>query len=761
MLTEIENPETTIPETIYSEFPDSHLNTQDEKVLHAHSLLFSRTPNLHDTDAERVRSTLRHYFLDTFSRYESLFDCLVNDEAFYTQSIRLRHPLIFYYGHTATFFINKLLLTRLITERVDQHMESVFAVGVDEMSWDDLNSANYNWPSPAEVKAYRHKVRDLILNLIDHAPLEMPINWQHPWWAIVMGVEHERIHLETSSVLIRQHQLEFVKPVAQWHAFPAQDFMRNSTNSANHHHALKHKTQSIPQNKLIKVTAGQVVLGKDKTNPYYGWDNEYGLHEADIPAFEAAQCLVSNAEFLQFVDAGGYRNTDYWLEEGQGWLGFTKAEHPTFWRKQTNGWQLRLMTEEVAMPWDWPAEVNYHEAKAFCNWKQKKTGQSVRLPTEDEWYRLYDVAGIAEVGATKANANLHLDYAASPCPVNQFKHGEFFDVVGNVWQWTETPIYPFEGFDVHPIYDDFTTPTFDERHNLLKGGSWISAGNETLRSARYAFRRHFFQHAGFRYVVSGEITPVQSSHYETDKLMSEYAEFHYGDHYFGVENFPKALADLAIQTLSAHSLDQLPKRKALDLGCASGRATFELAQYFDDVTGIDFSARFIGQAALLAKGETLRYTLIEEGELVSYKSRSLADLGLSHTQNKVNFYQGDACNLKPVFTGYDFIMAANLIDRLYEPAKFLDHIHERLNVGGVLMLTSPYTWLKEHTELKNWVGGFKKDGESFTTLDGLQQILAKHFRLIQAPQEVPFVIRETKRKYQHSLSEVTFWQRMI
>ena len=45
-----------------------------------------------------------------------------------------------------------------------------------------------------------------------------------------------------------------------------------------------------------------------------------------------------------------------------------------------------------------------------------------------------------------------------------------FDVVGNVWQWCETPTYPFDGFDVHPIYDDFTSPTFDERHNIIKGG---------------------------------------------------------------------------------------------------------------------------------------------------------------------------------------------------------------------------------------------------------------------------------------------------
>ncbi len=706
----------------------------EEKLL-TRTPLFSRTPNLREGDEANLRRRLRNYFLDTFNTYESLFECLANEQAFYTKPISLRHPLIFYYGHTATFFVNKLLLTRMINERLNHRFESMFAVGVDEMSWDDLNEANYQWPTPAEVKAYRNQVRVLVLDLIDNAPLQLPVDWNNPWWAIIMGIEHERIHLETSSVLIRQHKLEFVKNSPNWKP--------------------NRITGVAPQNELVKVGAGQVRLAKDKNDPFYGWDNEYGIHEADIPEFEAAKYLVSNQEYLQFVEAGGYRNAHNWEEEGKGWLGFTRAQHPTFWVKKTNGWHLRLMTEEVPMPWDWPVEVNYHEAKAFCNWKKSETGMAVRLPTEDEWYRLYDVAGLSDLTEKAANSNLHLDHGASSCPVNHFAHGEFFDVVGNVWQWTETPIYPFDGFEVHAIYDDFTTPTFDERHNLIKGGSWISCGNESLRSSRYAFRRHFFQHAGFRYVVSGEIKPVPSSYYETDKLVSEYAEFHYGDEYFGVPNFSKALVDLAITAL----VDK-PKRTALDLGCATGRATFELAKYFNHVTGVDFSARFINVGVQLASGETLRYTLADEGELVSYKSRSLADLGLAETRSKVEFLQGDACNLKTIFTGYDFILAANLIDRLYNPAKFLGSIHERLNVGGILMLTSPYTWLTEHTPREDWIGGFKKDGESFTTLDGLKAHLGKHFRLVQGPQEVPFVIRETKRKFQHTLSEVTVWERI-
>lgn len=551
-----------------------------------------------------------------------------------------------------------------------------------------------------------------------------------------MGIEHERIHLETSSVLIRQHALKFVKPHPNWQ--PCR------------------KTGSAPENQLITVSAGSVKIGKNKSDPTYGWDNEYGSHQTEVGSFQASRYLASNHEFLNFVEAGGYTTNQYWESEGLGWLQHTQAQYPTFWIKQDNSWYLRLMTEIIPMPWDWPVEVNYHEAKAFCNWKSVRDKLPVRLPTEDEWYRLYDSANLSDVPATQlAAGNLHLDYYASSCPINEFKHGDFFDVIGNVWQWTETPTYPFTGFEVHPHYDDFTTPTFDDRHNLIKGGAWISCGNESLRSSRYAFRRHFFQHAGFRYVVTETPAQLQSSHYETDKLMSEYAEFHYGDSYFDVPNFPAVLAKLAIAAMGNR-----PAHKALDLGCASGRATFELARHFDHVTGVDFSARFINQGVQLIQQGLLRYTLTDEGDLVFYKERSLAGLGLENVKNKVEFFQGDACNLKSILTGYDLILAANLIDRLYDPTKFLANVHERINLGGLLLIASPYTWLEEHTKKEAWIGGYKRDGESFTTLDGLKMILGSHFKLIQGPQAVPFVIRETRRKFQHTLSEVTIWEKM-
>lgn len=696
--------------------------------------LFPRSPQLADRPVDAVRRDILETFHATFDRYEQLFETLACDAAWYEKAIRLRHPLIFYFGHTATFFINKLLLAGLIDERLNPRFESIFAVGVDEMSWDDLDETRYDWPSAAAVRDYRNQVRQRVDRIIRTTELTLPIDWQHPWWAILMGIDHERIHLETSSVLIRQHRLDYVRPHPAW--APCRDRGRPLDNT------------------LVDIPAGRVRLGKDFKDSHYGWDNEYGTHQADIAAFRSSRQLVSNREFLAFVEAGGYADDRWWQEEGLGWRNFARATQPSFWVRQSDSWHLRLMTEEVPMPWDWPVETNYHEAKAFCQWKSALSDQPVRLPSEDEWYRLVDFAGLGEVDPGQpAQANIHLDHWASPCPVDRFAHGPLFDVVGNVWQWTETPTYPFDGFAVHPIYDDFTAPTFDGRHNLIKGGAWASCGDEARLAARYAFRRHFFQHAGFRYVVSAMPAVNPASNYETDELMAQYAEFHFGDSYYGVANFPATLAALAVAAMG-----EQPKRRALDLGCATGRACFELARHFDEVTGIDFSARFIGLGAQMAKQGRIRYTLPEEGELVTYRERTLAELGLAETASRVSFWQGDACNLKPNFTGYDLILAANLIDRLHSPAQFLASIHQRLTPGGLLLIASPYTWLAEHTRREHWLGGFKKDGENFTTLDGLQALLEPHFELLGQPQDVPFVIRETKRKFQHTLSEVTLWR---
>ena len=178
------------------------------------------------------------------------------------------------------------------------------------------------------------------------------------------------------------------------------------------------------------------------------------------------------------------------------------------------------------------------------------------------------------------------------------------------------------------------------------------------------------------------------------------------------------------------------------------------------MTGIDFSARFIRIALQLKEKGNAYYHLVEEGQIVSYHEARLDALGLSGVVDRVEFLQGDATNLKPQFTGYDLILAANLLDRLYDPKGFLASIHERLNVGGVLVMTSPYTWLEEFTKQENWPGGIRRAGEPYWTLDALGELLSPHFAMLGSPRDLEFVIRETRRKFQHTQAEVTVWERI-
>ena len=156
----------------------------------------------------------------------------------------------------------------------------------------------------------------------------------------------------------------------------------------------------------------------------------------------------------------------------------------------------------------------------------------------------------------------------------------------------------------------------------------------------------------------------------------------------------------------------------------------------------------------------IRYVLPDEGEIVSYHEKTLSEFGLDETKSRVEFFQADACNLKPLYSGYDLVLACNLIDRLYDPFVFLEMIHERIKPRGLLIITSPYTWLGEFTKRDKWLGGFRKDGENVTTSQTLHRILSKSFTRIAEPQDIPFVVRETSRKFQHTVAQMTIWERM-
>ncbi|WP_286262864.1 5-histidylcysteine sulfoxide synthase [Thalassotalea atypica] len=693
------------------------------------------TPALTGKSVEEKKTELKLYLLNSWSSYESLFGLINNDDAFYQRPEPLRHPLIFYYGHTATFFVNKLLLGKYIDQRINERLEAICAVGVDEMSWDDLDATHYDWPSVSEVRHYRNQVIQLVCKLIDNMDLTLPISQDSLAWVILMGIEHERIHLETSSVIMRMLPLEHLSSSEHWPTCP--------------------DSGEGPVNKLNNVSGRTVTLGKSSDDRTFGWDNEYGHAQVDVPDFKASQYLVSNQEYLGFIEAGGYQSPQYWTEEGQQWLSYRQASMPRFWYKKNNQYYQRNLLELVPLPLNWPVEVNYLEAKAFCNWKSSVEQGIVRLPSEPEWYLLRETYADAKASQSSVKANVNLECYASSCPVNVFEQGDFCDISGNVWQWTESEIDAFKGFNVHPLYDDFSTPTFDGKHNLIKGGSWISTGNEAINSARYAFRRHFFQHAGFRYVTSksSEIPRLKVNPFETDADVCQQLESHYGDPVILAQNYQKHLASKVRHYIEFY---HCKTQKMLDLGCSVGRTSFELASIFDAIDAVDFSARLIQHGVQLQQDKAVRYQLIAEGELVDYKEVQLNRLDLQTAQH-VLFSQGDAANLKAILTGYDLILVQHLIESHYDPTLFFKEVHQKINVGGLLCIVTDFGSDRQKRTETRAFSGVKINGENVTGFDSLTQLLVPHFELL-AEDELTQELKVNRRNHIVSQKQLSVWR---
>uniref|UniRef100_A0AAV1VGB5 Sulfatase-modifying factor enzyme domain-containing protein n=1 Tax=Peronospora matthiolae TaxID=2874970 RepID=A0AAV1VGB5_9STRA len=482
-----------------------------------------RTPDLRSCS----HRDLLDYLDNTWVMTDALFATLQGERAFLTPPPhQLRHPLIFYYGHPTSFFVNKLVLAGLLPEPINPYFEHIFEVGVDEMRWDDMSKNEMQWPHAAEVLAYRRQVYERVRNVIEtHPDLEPghePITEDQPLWALMMALEHERIHQETTSMLMLEHPVEFFQSTAllpDYHESVSSPRTKDMTAAARHPVA----GVDYPENEFLDVAASNVLLGKPRDFPSFGWDNEYGYREVKVPACRATKFLVSNGEFYDFVQDGGYTKPSYWSKEGWAWRSFRDTKAPAFWVQDgpadRHGYRLRVMFDVVSMPWSWPAQVNLHEAQAFCQWKQsQQTDERVvyHLTTEAIHQQLRnaqdrsadttsdDILMLPEHAnmATAMGKNLNWSYLSfSPVDALPPTSQGFHDVFGNAWEWCEDAFAALLGFRVHPYYKDFSEPCFDGQHHVIMGGSFASAGdNGASKFARYHFRPHFFQHAGFRLV---------------------------------------------------------------------------------------------------------------------------------------------------------------------------------------------------------------------------------------------------------------------
>ncbi|MDB4322759.1 methyltransferase domain-containing protein [Akkermansiaceae bacterium] len=180
--------------------------------------------------------------------------------------------------------------------------------------------------------------------------------------------------------------------------------------------------------------------------------------------------------------------------------------------------------------------------------------------------------------------------------------------------------------------------------------------------------------------------------YESDKLLHEYLLFHYGeaDEILGWSGGPADALDFTLRTVAHFSGKEVAR--SLDIGCAVGRSSFEMAKSSQEVIGIDFSGAFVGAAQKIAAGESLSYQRLEEAGIETSLSASLPD---GCRPERVSFEVGDATDLRADLGSFDRVHAANLVCRLPEPRHFLKRLPDLVKPGGELVLATPCTWQKK------------------------------------------------------------------
>lgn len=720
-----------------------------------------------------TRAQVMDYFNNSWTLSELLFSSIKTEDAFYKPPVHgLRHPLVFYYIHPAALYVNKLRVAGILDSPIEPYYESLFETGVDEMSWDDMSKNTMDWPALHLLHAYRKKVYQMVCGVItSHQSLSSghpPITQDDPLWALFMAFEHERIHLETSSVLIRELPQDLVSRPRQWpRLHPSM-----MTGGATSYPPLP--AIDYPINQMLQITPGEVTVGKPFDAPSYGWDNEYGHRDQHVSEFSVTKNLISNGEFWHFVADGGYHEQSYWSETGWRWRSFRNVKWPTFWLPDgptgSHRFLLRTLFELIPMPWSCPVIVNYHEAEAYCRWRAQKDGVSgqtkFRLLSEAEHHRL------RQIEPSQQQYNLNLIWGSEfPVGLSGTVDADVSDLYGNVWQWCADQFNPLPGFRVHKYYDDFSTPCFDGEHQMIMGGSFMSTGDEASPWARFHFRPHFFQHAGFRLVAStgdgGAVRiggkDVPDNRY-SEHVLNEYLTMHYAPPEIQmpfdfisreVTCFPQRCARLVKEWSDRLAIE--PSR-ALDIGCAVGGSAFSMAEHFAAVTAVDLSDNFIQAAKKLQSDGEIHFRCKLEGKL-SLQIHATVDKAVA---DRVTFRRADACTLPADYTDFDAVLIANVLCRVPSPMSCLSRMGGSRGIvrrGGLLVITTPFTWLEQFSPPEVWLGGFMDEsGQMRFSEDGLQAALEREFELLDKF-DMPLLIREHHRKYQLISSLATVWRR--
>jgi gamma-glutamyl hercynylcysteine S-oxide synthase len=433
------------------------------------------------------RSALAAQYHRTRARSRALFDLLAPD-AYYSQPIALRHPIVFYEGHLPGFAFNTLVKKGLGRPGIDAGLETLFARGIDPHEGGAGGSGGSGrsdgWPARAVVHAFAEEADRQIVDALMHADIERPGDpLLDRGDAVFTILEHEAMHQET--LLYMWHRLPFEQKRTPQGYAPNIDGVP-------------------PRQEWIRIPGGCATLGANREALAFGWDNESPALSANVASFEVERHDVTNARFLEFVDAGGYRDPQWWRDEDWAWLRREQVSHPLFWERAAGGsWRWRGMFELIPLPLAWPVYVSQAEASAFAAWS------GARLMTEAEFQRAAYGSPSGErvhPWGDAAPSAIHgvFDFAswdpeaAGSHPAGASAWG-VEDLVGNGWEWTSTPFAPFPGFRAMPSYPEYSADFFDNEHFVMKGASPATARELLRPTFRNWFRaRYPYVYATFR-----------------------------------------------------------------------------------------------------------------------------------------------------------------------------------------------------------------------------------------------------------------------
>jgi ergothioneine biosynthesis protein EgtB len=407
------------------------------------------------------------------------FDETLTPAAYEARPIALRHPFVFYEGHLAAFGVLKLLREALGRPPVDATLEVLFERGIDPPVEGGAPPAT-RWPDRATVSAY--------VSLADAAVEKALLSGAcdaHAG-AVSTVLEHELMHLETLRYML--HWLPYADKRGAADAPPAET------------------AGGARGGDRVRVPAGVATLGAAPDEIPFGWDNEFPRTRVAVPAFAIDARPVTNGEFLEFVEAGGYSDHSLWRAGDAEWLSEQGITHPAFWRREEKAWFWVGQFGLVPLPAAWPVWVSHAEASAFARWR------GGRLPTEAEFHRAAFGTpdgserafpwGDEEPSASRGNFGGDRD---DPVPTGSRPAGAsawgVHELFGNGWEWTSTPFAPFEGFAPMPTYPRYSADFFDGRHFVLKGASPATPAALVRRTFRNWFQpRYPYVFAKFRCV---------------------------------------------------------------------------------------------------------------------------------------------------------------------------------------------------------------------------------------------------------------------